>query len=223
MAGSPGLRSRFARQLGDLHDEVVELGVRSRQAVAKAVQALEERNADLAREVVEGDAEINSLRFDVEKQCYALMATEQPVAGDLRTLVAGLIVAMEMERIGDHGKKIARTYLRMEDNPRWLASDPVQRLAEEALVLLDRALQVYTQRDSEQAAEVCRADDRVDALYKQTFNILVEYMIEDPRLIGPASHLLQIAHELERVGDRATNIAERVIYSVTGELTELNT
>ncbi len=220
---APGLRSRFARQLGELNDQVLELGVHSRRAVAQAMKALEEQNGDLAQEVISRDTEINRRRYEIEKQCYAVMATEQPVAGDLRTVVAALIVAMEMERIGDHGKKIASTYLRMQEEPRQLPPGHIIRLADAALGLFDRSLRVYAERDSEEAAAVCRADDQVDALYKQSFNILLEYMIEDPRLIGAATHLVQVAHELERVGDRATNIAERVIYSVTGEFRDLNT
>ncbi len=215
-------RTHFERALNTLNEDVLRLGALARQAVGRAMQALLEGDEALAQDVIAQDAEINALRFAIEKHCYTLIATESPVAGDLRLVVAALIVAIDLERIGDHGKKIARTYLRMREDPRPVPPDYVAQLSQVALALLDRALRAYGARDSVEAVAVCQADDQVDALYKQTFNILLEYMLEDPRLIGAAAHLLQVAHELERVGDRATNVAERVIYSVTGELTELN-
>ncbi len=215
-------RTHFEQSLSALNEDVLRLGALARQAVARAMQALLEGDPELAREVIDGDAEINALRFAIEKQCYTLIATESPVAGDLRHVVAGLITTIDLERIGDHGKKIAGTYLRILEDPRPVSPDYVAQLGRLALGLLDRALRAYAAGDNAEAAAVCQADDQVDVLYKQTFNILLEYMLEDPRLIGAAAHLLQIAHELERVGDRATNVAERVIYAVTGELTELN-
>ena len=165
---------------------------------------------------------INRLRFEIEKRCYLLIVTEQPVASDMRLVVSALIVVIDLERIGDHGKKIARTLLRLPEPAGRISPDYIVQLGDLALGLLDQALRAYASQDAKAAQVVCRDDDQVDALYRQTFNILLEHMLEDPRTIGVATHLLQVAHELERVGDRATNVAERVIYTVTGELTELN-
>ena len=190
--------------------------------LAAASRRLVEDNADLAREVIAGDVELNRLRYDIEGECYHLLVTEQPVAGDMRAIVSGIIIASELERIADHGKKIARTYLRMLDDPRMVPLGDIPRLGEMALNLVDRALRSIAHRDVEEARAVCLADDQVDALYKQAFNLTISYMLENPRQIAAGAHLIGVAHELERIGDRATNVAERVIYAVTGELIELN-
>ena len=173
-------------------------------------------------EVIARDVELNRLRYDIEDECYHLLVTEQPVAGDMRAIISGVIIASELERIADHGKKIAGTYLRMLDDPRMVPLGDVPRLGEMALDLVDRALRSIAHRDVEEARAVCLADDEVDALYKQSFNLTISYMLENPRQIASGAHLIGVAHELERIGDRATNVAERVIYAVTGELIELN-
>ncbi len=217
-----GVRGHFERELARLNDDVLNLGSMARIAVTQAVSALERGDVDLAREVIARDAEVNRLRYEIESRCYALIATEQPVAGDLRAIVAALTIATDLERIADHGKMIARIYLRMLENPRPVSLGSLPLLAGESATLVDRALHALSRRDAVEARAVCRDDDHVDALYKQNFGVLLSYMLEKPALIGQCTHLLQVAHELERVGDRATNIAERVIYAVTGELIELN-
>jgi phosphate transport system protein len=219
---TPGVRARFDEQLSGLTQEVLRLGSLARDAVRRGVEALVQGDEQLAREVVRSDEVINSLRLEVERECYFLLATEQPVAGDMRVIVSALIVSSDLERIGDHGKKIAQAYLRMLENPRPIPMMNIERMAAMALAMVDRALAVYTTQEIEEARAICSADDDVDAFYKQTFNVILSYMLENSRLIGPGTHLLQAAHELERVADRATNVAERVIYSVTGELEDLN-
>ena len=217
------MRVRFEDELAGLNEQVLRLGSLARRAVDHSVVALTDADIDLAREVVAEDMTINRMRYDVEAQCYALIATEQPVAGDLRAIVAALIIGTELERIGDHGKKIAGVYLRMAANPRVPSMGDIPRMAVLSLAMLDRALRAFATSDASDGASICQADDQVDRLYKQTFNWLLSTMLETPRVISPATHLLQIAHaKLERVADRSTNIAERVIYSVTGELSDLN-
>jgi phosphate transport system protein len=217
-----GVRSHFEKQLAQLNEEVLRLGSLARQAVSDAMRALANNDPDLAREVISADLNINSLRFELERRCYELLVTEQPVARDMRIIVSALTVTNDLERIGDHGKKIAKIYLRMLENPRPIPMGDIQRLGEMALNLLARALEAYAADDAVDAQAVCLGDDAVDALYKQTFNIILSYMLENPRLINSGTHLIQVAHELERVADRATNIAERVIYTSTGELVDLN-
>ena len=217
-----GVRARFDEQLSQLTENVLRLGSLAREAVRRGVQALVAGDAELAREVIGSDSAINTLRYEVEQECYFLLATEQPVARDMRVIVSALIVSSDLERIGDHGKKIAQAYLRMLENPRPIPVTNIERMAAMALAMLDRALGVYVTQDLEEARAVCNADDEVDAFYKQTFNVILSYMLENSRLIGSGTHLLQAAHELERVADRSTNVAERVIYSVTGELQDLN-
>ena len=144
------------------------------------------------------------------------------VASDMRSIVAGLTIVNELERIADHGKKLAQIYLRILEDPRPAALGELPELAELTLAMVDRALRAFATHDVAEAEAVCRSDDQADARYKQVFDAIVNQMVEDPRRISAGTHLIQAAHELERVGDRATNVAERVIYSVTGELIELN-
>jgi len=215
-------RGHFDKQLNRLFADVLALGSRARRAVADGVTALTTGDADLAREVIAADVNINRQRYDIEFDCYSLLATEQPVASDLRAIVAALTIVGDLERIADHGKKIARTALRMREDARPMELGELPALGELGLAMLDRALRSFATRDVAEAEAVCRSDDQADAQYKRVFNAIVAGMVEDPRRISAGTHLLQIAHELERVADRATNVAERVIYTVTGELIELN-
>jgi phosphate transport system protein len=217
-----GLRSHFDKQLIQLTEDTLRLGCLAHREVGRAMKALVDRDDDLAREVIAADDEINRLRYDIETQCYAMLATEQPVARDMRRIVAALTVASDLERVGDHGKRIARIWLRMHQHPQPIPLADLPLISDLALDMLDRALRALAEGNVAEAQAVCRVDDRVDALYKQTFNLVLSYMLENPRLIDAGTHLIQIAHELERVGDRATNVAERVIYSATGELVDLN-
>lgn len=219
---SPLLRAHFDMELSHLNESVLDMGSRARQAVAASMRALSDNDLDLAAEVVAGDMVINDLRFRIEKQCYALLVMEQPVAGDMRSIVAALSIANELERVGDHGKRIAKMQQRQGNVPISIPLAGINRMCEVSLQLIDRALQSYATRDVEAAKSICKDDDEVDALYKQTFNVTLSYMLENVKAIGPGTFLIQVAHELERVGDRATNIAERVIYAQTGELIDLN-
>ena len=217
-----GLRTHFDKQLAQLLEDTLRLGCLAHREVAGAMKALVDRDVDLAREVIAADGEINRLRYDIETQCYALLATEQPVARDLRRIAAALTIASDLERVGDHGKRIARIFLRMQQGSQPIPLGDLPLISDLALDMLDRALRALGESNVAEAEAVCRADDRVDALYKQAFNVVLSYMLENQRLIDAGTQLLQIAHELERVGDRATNVAERVIYSATGELVDLN-
>ena len=237
-------RIHFNHELHRLQEDVLQLGALARRAVVRATQALMQGDAELADEVVIEDNRINDLRFDVEAECYELLATEQPVAGDMRRIVSLLTITNDLERIGDHGKKIARIPLLMNGIPRSLSSaistpgvdqrvlgaasqgalpwNNVQRMYDLSLKMLDDALHCLATNDVAAAHAVCAQDDQVDALYKQMFNVALTYMLESPRAIAPGTYQIQIGHELERVADRATNIAERLIYAATGELLDLN-
>ena len=237
-------RIHFNRELLRLHEDVLGLGALARTAVVRATQALMHGDADLAAEVVAEDNRINDLRFEVEAECFELLATEQPVAGDMRRIVSLLTITNDLERIGDHGKKIARISLLMTGIPRLIPSAAgvplvesrppngasqgalpwgnVQRMCDLSLKMLDQALHSLAANDVVEARAVCAEDDQVDALYKQMFNVALTYMLESPRAIAPGTYQIQVGHELERVADRATNIAERLIYAATGELLDLN-
>ncbi len=216
------VRSHFDRELADLKEAVLLLGSRARQAVAASMRAFLDNDVEAAAEVIAGDQGINELRYQIEQQCFALLAREQPVAGDMRAIVAALTYASELERIADHGKKIARICQRISSEPRPIPLGALERMGELAVAMLDAALRALASRDPDAARAISAKDDEVDALYKQTFNVTLSYMLESTRAIGAGTHLIQVAHELERVADRATNIAERVIYVVSGELVELN-
>jgi phosphate transport system protein len=215
-------RLSFGGRLSNLTWQVIELGSLARQAVALGLRALNEGDMLLAGEVVQGDRVLNELRFSIESQCYALIATEQPVASDLRAIVVAQTVCGELERIGDHGKRIAKTAQRMAGAGRPPFVGSILRMGDMSTAMLDRALGAMINTDVAEARCVCRLDDQVDHLYRETFDGLLAQMISDCRTIGTNTYLIQVAHELERVGDRATNIAERVIYSATGELADLN-
>lgn len=219
---TPLLRVHFDRELAQLNEMVLALGSRARQAVASGLCALVENNLDLAGEVIAGDQAINDLRYQIERRCYALLAMEQPVAGDMRAIVSALTIVNDLERIADHGKKIARICQRTHGELRPIPLRDLGRMGDMALAMLGRALHAVATRDLVEARAVSVEDDQVDALYKQTFNLALAYMLESPRAISAGTHLIQAAHELERVADRATNVAERVIYTVTGELIDLN-
>jgi phosphate transport system protein len=239
-----GTRIHFNRELLRLQEDVLQLGALARAAVGRATQALILGDSDAAAEVVAADSRINELRFGVDAECYALLATEQPVAGDMRRIVSLLTIASDIERIADHGKKIAKIALLMGALPRSTAStgrapvvDPlglspaaqgalpwgnVQRMGDLALKMLDAALHSLAANDVTAARAICAEDDQVDLLYKQMFNVALTYMLESPRAVAPGTYQIQVGHELERVADRATNIAERLIYAATGELVDLN-
>ena len=215
-------RYRFERQLNRLAEDILQLGSMARSAVRRSMDALANRNVELARTVIAEDLGINRLRFDIESQCYALLATEQPVAGDMRRIAAALTIANDLERIGDHAKRIASICIRMQEAPQAMPQTDLGHMSDMALDMLDRALQLLVKPDVAEAQAVCKDDDGVDALHKQSFNRVLGYMLANPRFIQTGTYLIQVAHELERVADRATNIAERVIYSATGELVDLN-
>jgi len=215
-------RLRFDRELSDLKGAVLLMGSGARKSVDDGLQAFIENDLGKAGEVISADEDTNRLRNEIEQRCYALLAREQPVAGDMRQIVAALGIVSELERIGDHGKKLARICQRTASEARPIPLDGITRMGKLALAMLDRTLATLTAADPVAAAEVAASDDEVDALYKQTFNVTLSYMIENPRSINAGAYLLQVAHELERVADRATNIAERVIYAASGQLVDLN-
>lgn len=215
-------RVTFERQLSELQGDLLAMGNLVDEAVGHAVQALAERNAELARQVVAGDRQVNQAMHELEERTLVLIATQQPLAGDLRVLMSIASIATELERIGDYAKGIATIALRGMERPllRPLVDIPV--MAEKARELLRGQLQAFMDHDVERARELARRDDEIDALFDRVYHEMITYMSEDPRMITRATHLIWVAHNLERIGDRTTNIGERVIFLVTGEVVELN-
>lgn len=191
-------------------------------AIAFAVRALVDRNTELARDVIAGDVHVNQAQRQLEEQGLVLIATQQPMAGDLRTILAVSNIASELERIADHAKGIAEITLLTADRPPIKPLIDIPRMADRVRWMLNQELSAFTKRDVELARTAARADDEVDALYDQILRELLVIMMENPSTIGRATYLLWVAHNLERVGDRATNIGERVIYLVDAEIVELD-
>jgi phosphate transport system protein len=215
-------RATLERELQQMQDDLLRLGDRVDRAIADAMRSLEQRDMDLARQVVADDAQVNALRFQIEENCLRLIATQQPAAGDLRAVVAAMNIVVDLERMGDHAAGIARTVLRMGDEPLLKPLIDMPRMAETCRQMLRQALRAYVARDADAALAVARQDDTVDGLYGQIFRELLTFMIEDPKTTTRALFLLFSAHNLERIGDRVTNIVERIVFMASGEMREVN-
>ena len=215
-------RESFARELQRLQDELLVLGSMVEQAIIDSVDQLKRRDQEGSRRLIQGDELVNRKRFAIESDCLVLIATQQPMAGDLRIIAAVLEIATELERIGDYAKGIARINLMIGDEPLVKPLIDVPIMADIARDMLHRALDAFVRQDVAAARAIPADDARVDTLYNQVYRELLDIIIADPRTIDGATHLLWVAHNLERTADRVTNICERVIFTVTGEMTELD-
>jgi phosphate transport system protein len=213
-------RSLFDQELRTLQDRVLQMGQMVEEAIGEAVEALKARDVERARRVVANDEEVNRLRFDIEERSLRLIATQQPAAGDLRAIVAATHIAVELERMGDHAAGIATLAIRMADKPPIKPLIDIPRMAEINREMIRDSLNAYIEQDPSCAVRVAERDDEIDNLYDQIYRELLVFMMEDPRLITRATWLLWVAHNLERIADRATNICERVLFMATGELRE---
>jgi len=215
-------RATLDRDLNAVQDDLLRMGGLLDAAIAKSLEALAKRDQDLARQIIADDAHVNALRFHIEEACLALIATQQPAARDLRAVLAAMIIVSELERMGDYAAGIAKTVLRMGDAPLLKPLIDMPRMADECRAMLRHALDAYVAHDADMARAVAAQDDVIDNLYNQIFRELLSYIVEDPHTTTRALYLLFAAHNLERIGDRAVNISERVIFMTSGELKELN-
>jgi phosphate transport system protein len=211
-------RTELDNELRGLMDDVLLMGSMVEKAVEKSVDALKRRDLDLSRKVIADDTIVDEQRMKIEATCIRIIATQEPVAKDLRFIVAVLNIIVDLERMADHAEGIAKISVMMGDQPPLKALIDIPRMAEKANDMLRRSLNALVARDVDAANKVRDDDDEVDALYDQVYRELLTFMIKDPKTIDPATHLLWAAHNLERVADRATNIAERVIFMVTGKM-----
>ena len=216
------LRASFDRELRELQDEVLALGSMVDRAIERSVDALKRLDQEAATEIIQDDLKINQKRFQIEDQAIELIATQQPMARDLRTIVAVLNIIVELERMGDYAEGIAKIVLLHGDQPLLKPLIDVPRMADKGRDMLRRSLDALVERDAEAAKAIAAEDDEVDALYDQVYRELLTFMLQDPRTIDRATWLLWTAHNLERIADRATNICERVVYEVTGRMEEMN-
>lgn len=215
-------RTAFERQLSEIQEDMLVMAGMVEQAIERGIEALKTRNVDLARRVIADDLAINSKRYETEEKCLELIATQQPLAGDLRTIVSVLHITVDLERMGDHAEGIAKIALMLADEPPLKPYIDIPRMAEIGTKMLMDSLEAFKQRDTTLARDVCNRDDEVDGLYDQVYRELLTYMINDPRTIQRATYLMWVAHNLERIADRVTNICERVVYLVEGRIQELN-
>ncbi len=216
------LRKTFEAELQELKDEVLWLGSMVERAILDAVEALRGRDLEASREILKLDRQINAKRFEIENRVVTLIATQQPMAYDLRLLASIFEIASELERMGDYAKGIARVNLRMGDQPLLKPLLDIPQMARKAVQMLRSALTAFAHDDVQAAHAIPQEDDELDALYNQVYRELMTYVVQDPRTIAQANWLLWVAHNLERAGDRVTNLCERILYIATGEMTELD-
>ena len=215
------IRTTFHKKLREIQDDVLIMGSMVGKAITSSVKALQERDLDLANKIIEDDLKVNQKRFEIEERCVELIATQQPMASDLRTIIAILNITTEIERIGDYAMGIARIVIMIGDEPPLKPLVDIPRMAKQTVDMLRRSLDAFIQRDGEAVKKIAAEDDLVDNLYDQVFRELLVVMAEDPKTITRATRLIWTAHNLERAADRVTNICERVVFIVTGKMAEI--
>lgn len=215
-------RETFDEQLKALEQDVLDMGRLVDRAIDLSVDALAKRDIDLSRRVIREDDAINQAQHDIEEHCLVLIATQQPLASDLRVIFAVASIATELERMADHAKGIGQIGVMMGPREPLKPLVDIPRMATKSRWLLERELAAFVNRDVELARSLGHEDDEVDRLYDQVFRELLIFMMEDPRTITRATYLLWVAHNLERIADRAINIGERVVFLVKGEVEEHN-
>lgn len=215
------IRTAFHRKLKEIQDDILTMGSMVEKAILRSMDALKNRKIDLAKQVIAEDAKVNEKRFEIEEKCIQLIATQQPMASDLRTIISVLNVITELERVGDYAVGIARVVILIGDEPPLKPLIDLPRMAEKTADMLHRGLDAFINRDVAAARQIVKEDDEIDALYDQVFRELITFMAEDGRTITRATRLIWVAHNLERSADRVTNICERVVFMVTGKMEEI--
>lgn len=215
------MRTAFHKKLREIQDDILAMGSMVSKAILCSVDALKNRDLELAHQIIADDQKINIKRFEIEEKCVGLIATQQPMASDLRIIISILNITTEIERIGDYAVGIARIVIMIGDEPPLKPLIDIPRMAEQTIDMLQRTLNAFLNRDAEAARRIAAEDDLVDNLYDQVFRELLTFMAEDPKTITRATRLVWVAHNLERVADRVTNICERVVFTVTGKMEEI--
>jgi phosphate transport system protein len=217
------LRKAFDQELQRIQDEVLALGSIVENAVTDSVESLKRKDLEASRRIIAQDRVVNERRFELEADALTLIATQQPMARDLRTIAAVLDITSELERIGDYAKGIARINLMIGEQPLIKPLIDLPAMAAKARDLLHDALEAFARADAAMARAIPERDSEVDALYNQVYRELIALIMADPSRIDQANYLLWAAHNLERASDRVTNICERVVFTVTGQMVEMDT
>jgi phosphate transport system protein len=216
------MREFFERDLQKLQDDILLLGSMVEDAIMESVKLLKKRDFDGSRRVIEADERINTRRFMIEDEILRLIATQQPMASDMRSLAAALEIVTELERIGDYAKGIANINLMIGEGALIKPLVDIPRMAEKSCDMLHRALDAFVRRDIELAKIIPEEDDEVDDLYNQVYRELITMITKNSDIIDQATHLLWVAHNLERTADRVVNICERTVFMVTGSMAEIS-
>lgn len=219
------MRERFERKLKELQTDVLKMGDMVGDELVLALKALETLDIDVAKQVHLADKEVNKTRFELEDQCTALIVTQQPAARDLRSIIAVMNMIVDLERMGDQAKGIAKVIPHMIKHPEGPRPTELRQMGSMVGTMLKQAMTSYAHSNVDLARTVAKQDDEVDRLYAVVFTKIMEHMADakDPQGVEASYEVLRTARELERFGDLSTNIAERVIYMVTGHLDEMNT
>lgn len=211
-------RERYHRIMHDVEQELLQMGEMVIAVIDRSVNALKNLDKAAAEKVIADDALINRRRWDIENQCIQLFATQQPVAGDLREIVSFMDLITNLERMADHAKGIANIVVMHDQQPLLKPLIDIPRMAEKASAMIQKSLNAFITQDVAAAKDIIEMDNEVDALYEQIFRELLTYMMEDAKTITRAVYLIWVSHNLERIADRVTNICERIIFMVTGEI-----
>lgn len=215
-------RETLDTKINELNDSIIELGNIVENAILGSVTALAERNLPLAKSIYEGDKLINEKRYEIERRALIVVATQQPMATDLRRLSSIIDIAGELERIGDYGKGIARIAMRLGDQPQLRQLVHIPKMAQITTSMLRRAIRAFVDMDEITGMAIPKEDDQIDVLYNLAYQELLELMISDRDNIDRATFHLWVAHNLERAADRVTNICERTVFTITGNLIEFD-
>ena len=215
-------REAFDRKLRELQEDVLIMGSMVEKAIQRSIDALRTRDIALSNTVVGDDVAINAKRYEIEEKCIHTIALQQPMAADLRVLVAVLFIATELERMADHAEGIARINLMLGEEPLPRPLGDTVEMAERSGDMLRRALTAFVERDAEAARLICDEDDAVDALYDRSYHSFIQEIVATPADVERITYMIWTSHNLERIADRVTNICERVIFMVTGQLEEIN-
>ncbi|QUH19659.1 phosphate signaling complex protein PhoU [Alkaliphilus sp. B6464] len=216
------MRERFINQLRELNIKLLRMGSMVENIIEVSVQSLVNKDLDMARKVYELDDEIDELELKIENDCMQLLALQQPMAKDLRTIGTILKIITDLERMGDHAVNIAKITIKIGNAPLIKPLIDIPRMAKLAEDMVSKSLDAFMKEDVELAKEVAFEDEAVDEIYEDIYMELIEMMIEKPEIIQQATYLLFIGRYLERIADHATNVGERIIYMVTGERVEIN-
>ena len=215
------IRTTFHKKLKEIQDDILTMGSMAGKAILSATDTLKRRDIESAQQLINDDQKINGKRFEIEEKCIQLIATQQPMASDLRIIVGILNIITEMERIGDYAVGIARVTILIGNEPPLKPLVDIPRMAEKTSDMLRRTLDAFINRDAEAARKISDEDEIIDELYDQVFRELLTFMAEDPKTITRATRLIWVAHNLERSADRVTNICERIVFIVTGKMEEI--